>query len=82
MTKLDDVIAELSKEYPNPITHDNGVDREMTDAEKAEWYEFAAKEKIKAEQLEADLQAKKLAAEAKLAVLGLDADDLKALGLA
>ena len=41
---------------------------------------FAQYDAWKAEQ-DADIAAKKAAAEAKLAVLGLDADDLKALGL-
>jgi hypothetical protein len=45
---------------------------------------FAAIEAIKEEQAQAELEAaaKKAAAEAKLAVLGLTLDDLKALGLA
>ena len=41
---------------------------------------FAQYDALKAEQ-EAQAAAKKAAAEAKLAALGLDADDLKALGL-
>jgi hypothetical protein len=41
-------------------------------------------ERVKADEAQAELDraAKKAAAEAKLAALGLDADDLKALGLA
>ena len=44
----------------------------------------AAIEQIKADEAQAELDkaAKKAAAEAKLAALGLDTDDLKALGLA
>jgi hypothetical protein len=44
---------------------------------------FAAIEQVKANDVQAELDkaAKKAAAEAKLAALGLDADDLKALGL-
>ena len=44
----------------------------------------AAIEQVKADEAQAELDkvAKKAAAEAKLAALGLDADDLKALGLA
>ena len=44
----------------------------------------AAIEEVKADEAQAELDkaAKKAAAEAKLAALGLDADDLKALGLA
>ena len=43
----------------------------------------AAIEQVKADEAQADIAkaAKKAAAEAKLAALGLDADDLKALGL-
>ena len=58
--------------------------REMTDAEQKERNEqvaaaLATKEaKAQAEQ---EAAAKKAAAEAKLAALGLDAEDLKALGL-
>lgn len=50
-----------------------------TDAEiEAGWVAYSAK--VEADK--ADAVAKKAAAEAKLAALGLDADDLKALGLA
>ncbi len=44
----------------------------------------AAIEQVKADEAQAEIDkaAKKAAAEAKLAALGLDADDLKALGLA
>lgn len=44
----------------------------------------SAIDQVKADEVKAELdrQAKKAAAEAKLAALGLDADDLKALGLA
>ena len=52
---------------------------EPTTAEiEAGWVAYQAK--LKADKLEAE--AKKLAVEAKLAALGLDADDLKVLGLA
>lgn len=54
--------------------------RDMTDAELAEYEAFQAS----AEQAIADAKAKedaKIAAEAKLAALGLTSDDLRALGL-
>ena len=60
------------------------IDREMTDAEFAQ-YELdianAEAAKVAREQAEAEAQAKRLAAIAKLEALGLDEDDLKALGL-
>ena len=56
------------------------IERQMNDAELAQWEQdkaaFAARE-----QVEKNALAKKAAAEAKLAALGLTADDLKALGL-
>ena len=60
------------------------IDREMNDAELAQ-YELdqadrAARDEAKAE-AEAEAKAKRLAALAKLEALGLDEDDLKALGL-
>ncbi len=57
------------------------IDREMTDAEFAQ-YEI---DKAKAEEIakaEEDKAMAKAAAEAKLGALGLTANDLKALGLA
>jgi hypothetical protein len=59
---------------------DEVIDKEMTNAEFAE---YQAKEQILAEQ-KAEAEAKataKAAAEAKLVALGLDLDDLRALGL-
>ena len=56
------------------------VDREMNDLE----FEQYKKDTIATEARrleEAKVEAKKVAAEAKLAALGLTADDLKALGL-
>ena len=53
------------------------------DAPTEEEIDVAIKQvKADEEQAEIDKAAKKAAAEAKLAALGLDADDLKALGLA
>ena len=58
--------------------------RELTEEEIAalEAKAIAKAERIAAAEAEAEAKAaKKVAAEAKLAALGLDADDLKALGL-
>jgi len=54
--------------------------RDYTDAEIAE-VEAAQAEATQKEKLQAEADAKKTAAEAKLAALGLTADDLRALGL-
>jgi hypothetical protein len=63
------------------VSTDEIVVRELTDAEqKLRDAETLAWENAKA-QAEAEAAAKKAAAEAKLAALGLTADDLKALGL-
>lgn len=62
------------------IETDEVIDREMTDAEFAQ-YQI---DKAKAEEIaktEEDKAIAKAAAEAKLAALGLTTDDLKALGL-
>jgi hypothetical protein len=56
------------------------IDREMTDAE----YELFKADVEAMAQIQAEAEAKaaaKAAAEAKLAALGLDAEDLQALGL-
>jgi len=57
------------------------IDREMNDEEFAQYQIDVANGEAKAE-AEAEAATKKEAAEAKLAALGLDADDLRALGLA
>ena len=54
--------------------------REMNDEEFANYQIDVAKGKAK-EETQAKAEAEKAAAEAKLAALGLTADDLKALGL-
>jgi hypothetical protein len=56
------------------------IERQMNAEEQAQWQSV---QDTLAAKLEAEAQAatKKAAAEAKLAALGLDADDLKALGL-
>jgi hypothetical protein len=58
------------------IETDTIEERPMNDAEFEQYQEV-----VLAAQKQQDLEAKRLVAEAKLAALGLDADDLKALGL-
>lgn len=78
---LDKKIAELKKVYP---TLTKGVNDEVIEmnadeyeATLAEW----AQNLLNQETKEAEIEAAKEAAQAKLAALGLTADDLKALGL-
>jgi hypothetical protein len=75
MAKIDDLIEQFAQDYPNPITHDNGIDREMTDEEKAAWYKFCAEEKIKADKVIAEANAKQAAKQALLEKLGITADE-------
>ena len=56
------------------------IERPFTDEEMIVWEKDQADEVARKEAI-VEAAAKKAAAEAKLAVLGLDADDLKALGL-
>jgi len=63
-----------------PIIIVAGEEREMTDAEFAQ-YELDQELVAKLAEDEAQEAVKKAAAEAKLAALGLTAEDLKALGL-
>jgi hypothetical protein len=56
------------------------VDREMTDTEYEQYGEIAAKDKAKFD-AEIEAQAKRTVALEKLTALGLNLDDLKALGL-
>ena len=71
---------------PNPITKifdaatGETIEREMTDAEYADLQMRQADIK-KEKEAEAEAEAKRSAALAKLEALGLDEDDLKALGL-
>lgn len=56
------------------------IEREMNAEEQAQWQ--SVQDRLAARQeAEVEAAAKKVIAEAKLAALGLDADDLKALGL-
>ena len=63
-----------------PIVIVAGEEREMNDAEFAQW-ELDRQVFAELAKAEAEAAAMKAAAEAKLAALGLTADDLKALGL-
>ena len=69
---------------PMVTIHDVSIDevivREMNDEEYAEWQARVA-ENNAAKAAKAQAEADKAVAEAKLAALGLTADDLKALGL-
>lgn len=84
MTK-NELIAELKKDYP---TIREGSDEqgyvelsaEEYEARIAQWADNMLAKQAQA-QAKLDEAAKKAAAEAKLAALGLTADDLKALGL-
>jgi len=62
------------------LATDEIVDREMNDAEFAQFEADQAAQATEATE-QAEAAAAKAAAEAKLAALGLTADDLKALGL-
>lgn len=56
------------------------IEREMNQAELAQ-YEIDEAQREAELKVEAEAQAKRQAAEAKLVALGLDLDDLRALGL-
>jgi hypothetical protein len=62
------------------IETDEVIDREMTNAEFAQYEAEQAEQAAKQAEAEAKAQAK-IAAEGKLAALGLTTDDLRALGL-
>lgn len=79
MAKLDQYIAEVAAQFPNPIVNDGGVDREMDEAEKAAWYKFSAERRIAAEQQQEE-EAKKLAAKnALLEKLGISEEEARLL---
>jgi len=71
---------------PNPIikivnaTTGEEIEREMTSQELVQWNTEIA-ENVARKEFEAQTEADKVTAQAKLAALGLTADDLKALGL-
>jgi len=56
------------------------IEREMNDEEFAQWEQDKAKSELE-KQAHSELAAKKAAAKAKLAALGLTPDDLAVLGL-
>jgi hypothetical protein len=62
------------------VETDEVIDREMTDAEFAQYEADQAEAEAKAAEAEAKAEAK-AAAQAKLAALGLTVEDLQALGL-
>lgn len=73
----------MAKDKIYYYNHNTGEEiiREMTDEEQAERDAQVAAFLAEEAQTKADAEAKRAAAEAKLAALGLTADDLKALGL-
>jgi hypothetical protein len=84
MTK-NEIIAELKLNYPTLKTGDdeNGyveLSAEEYEITMSDWADAKLK-KLEDEQAEIEATAKRQAAEAKLAALGLNAEDLKALGL-
>jgi hypothetical protein len=84
MTK-EEMIIQLKSEYPTLRTGDdeNGyveLSAEEYEITMSDWADAELK-KLENEQAEIEATAKRQAAEAKLAALGLNAEDLKALGL-
>ena len=61
-----------------PIVNDNGNEREMTDAEYAQ-YQIDAADAVAQQQVAADADAARASAIAKLAGLGLTPDEIAAL---
>lgn len=83
MTTEKDLIAQAKRDNPKPLYRtDNGVQTELTDAEYDEaitkWAEMRL-EQLTVEQAEADKQAAKESAKAKLAALGLTEAEVSAL---
>lgn len=70
----------MSKVLEHNVATGEIIERDMTAAELAQWEADKAASEAKTQEL-AQAEAKKAAALAKLEALGLDADDLKALGL-
>lgn len=82
MTTKAEAIAALKKEYPKLISGDD--ERGYQDLSSAEYeatIEQWANNQLANESNAAQIAAAKASAEAKLAALGLTANDLKALGL-
>ena len=79
MAKIDDYIAEVATQYPNPIVNDGGIDRFMTKEEKSAWYFFSAEKRIERENEEntkAEATAKR---QALLDKLGITEEEAKLL---
>jgi hypothetical protein len=84
MTKNEKIVA-LKKEFPtlkvgSDETGYTQLDADEYEATIAQWADVELAKDAKAEAEKAQIETKK-AAQAKLAALGLTADDLKALGL-
>jgi hypothetical protein len=81
MTK-NEIIEQLKAEYPTLRTgNDESGYTELNDKDYEATINQWADNLLAAQKAESDAQAAKAAAEAKLAALGLTAEDLKALGL-
>lgn len=83
MTTKQDLIAQAKRDNPKPLYRtDNDVQTELTDAEYDEainnWADMRL-EQLAVEQAEADKQAAKLSARAKLAALGLTDSEVASL---
>lgn len=82
MTTKKELIEQAKRDNPKPLYRtDNGVQTELTDAEYDEaiekWAEMRL-EQLAIEQVEADKQAAKASARAKLAKLGLTEQEIAA----
>lgn len=83
MTTKQDLIAQAKRDNPKPLYRtDNGIQTELTDAEYDEainnWADMRL-EQLAVEQAEADKQAAKASARAKLAALGLTDSEVASL---
>lgn len=76
------LVKELKQKYPNLHKVFNDEEIPLTDEEYEAKIEEWADHQIAGEIAKAEADAKKAAAESKLAALGLDLEDLKVLGLA
>lgn len=82
MKSIEEIKAEILASNPSRIYIINGEEFEQTDAEFQDAVQKKAEMVFEQNAILAETAAKKAAAEAKLAALGLSTDDLKALGLA
>ena len=81
MKTLEEIKAEILASNPSRKYYINDEEFEQTDAEFEDAVNLKAERNFAALKAKAETEAKKAAAEAKLAALGLTTDDLKALGL-